>query len=83
MTIKPIITLYTRNGCHLCETAKEIIDDLRNAVDFDYKECDIALDDEWTEKYGLMIPVVMIDGEEIQYGHVDKSTLFKALTENS
>jgi glutaredoxin len=79
-TTKPTITLYTRNGCHLCETAKEVIDDLRKDIDFDYKECDIDLNDDWTEKYGLMIPVVMVDAKEIQYGHVDKSTLFKALT---
>lgn len=81
MMTKPIVTLYTRNGCHLCETAKEMIGDLRNHVDFDYKECNIELNDDWTEKYGLMIPVVMMDGKEIQYGQVDKSTLFKALTE--
>ena len=29
----------------------------------------ISNSDDWTEKYGLMIPVVEIDGEEVQYGH--------------
>ncbi|MCQ6275683.1 glutaredoxin family protein [Bacillus sp. V3B] len=76
----PVITLYTRNGCHLCEQAKDVIDDLRNHIDFDYEECDIALNDDWTEKYGLMIPVVMVDRKEIQYGHIDKITLLGALT---
>ena len=78
---KPTLTLYTRNGCHLCEKAKEVITSLREDVDFDYQECDIELSDEWTEKYGLMIPVITINGKEVQFGQVDKTPLFKALTE--
>ena len=31
-------------------------------------------------RYGLMIPVVEIDGKEVQYGHVDKKFIFKTLT---
>lgn len=81
MKTRPMVTLYTRNGCHLCEMAKAVIDELRERIDFEYEECDIALKDEWTEKYGLMIPVVMINGKEIQYGHVDSFTLLEALTE--
>ena len=78
---KPTLTLFTRNGCHLCEKAKEVITSLREEFDFDYQECDIALKDEWTEKYGLMIPVVSVDEKEVQFGQVDKTTLFKTLTE--
>jgi glutaredoxin len=81
ITTKPTITLYTRNGCHLCEKAIEIITSLREEFDFDYKECDIELSDEWTEKYGLMIPVVAINGKEVQFGHLDKMSLFETLTE--
>ena len=40
---KPTIILYTRNGCHLCEKAKEVISALQGEFDFDYKECDIEL----------------------------------------
>ena len=25
LVTKPTLTLYTRNGCHLCEKAKEVI----------------------------------------------------------
>jgi len=80
-TTKPTITLYTRNGCHLCEKAKEVIASLREEFDFDYQECDIELRDEWTEKYGLMIPVVILNEMEFQFGQVDKMSLFKTLTE--
>jgi glutaredoxin len=80
-TTKPTITLYTRNGCHLCEKAKEVIASLRKEFDFDYQECNIELSDEWTEKYGLMIPVVSVNEKDVQFGQVDKMSLFKTLTE--
>jgi glutaredoxin len=80
-TTKPMITLYTRNGCHLCAKAKEVITELREEFDFNYQECDIDLSDEWTEKYGLMIPVVIVNEKEVQFGRLDKMSLFKTLTE--
>jgi glutaredoxin len=81
MTKKPTLILYTTHGCHLCEKAKEVISALQGEFDFDYNECDIELKDEWTEKYGLMIPVVTINEVEVQYGRIDKTLLCKALTE--
>ena len=75
---KPTVTLFTRKGCHLCEKAKEVIEELQKRIDFTYEECDIETKDEWTENYGLMIPVVLINGKEIQYGQIDGSTLSKA-----
>ncbi|WP_338449366.1 glutaredoxin family protein [Niallia oryzisoli] len=75
------VTLFTRNGCHLCQTAKEIILELQSQFHFDYEECDIDERDEWTEQYGLMIPVVLLDGEEVQYGQIDKNALYKAFSE--
>lgn len=75
------LVLYTRNGCHLCETAKEILLELRKECHFDYEERDISLNDDWTEKYGLMIPVVEIDGKEVQYGQVEKKFIYETLTQ--
>ena len=79
--MRTTITLYTRNGCHLCEKAKDVIISLREIFDFEYQECDIECSDVWTEKYGLMIPVVTINDREVQFGQVEKMVLFKALTE--
>ena len=79
MVEKPTVTLFTRRGCHLCEKAKEVIDDLQTKIDFTYEECDIEMKDEWTENYGLMIPVVLVNGKEIQYGQINEKALRKAL----
>ncbi len=77
---RPTLSLYTRNRCPLCDKAKKIIIELAEEWDFQYVEYDIAESDELTEKYGLMIPVVEIDSEEIQYGQIDKRRILEVLT---
>lgn len=67
-----IVKLYTRKVCPLCDKAKKILLELSRDYDFRYIEIDIAENDFLTEKYGLMIPVVEIDGQEVQYGKIDK-----------
>ncbi|WP_338471839.1 glutaredoxin family protein [Niallia sp. XMNu-256] len=79
MIEKTTLTLFTRKGCHLCVKAKEVIEELQENLDFIYEEQDIEKKDEWTEKYGLMIPVVTVNGNEVQFGYIDKITLSKAL----
>lgn len=77
---KTTLSLYTRNRCPLCDKAKRIIEELADMYEFQYEEYDIAKSDELTEEYGLMIPVVKIDDEEIQFGQIDKRTIIEGLT---
>ncbi|WP_428911045.1 glutaredoxin family protein [Niallia sp. Krafla_26] len=81
MTKRQTVTLFTRKGCHLCEKAKEVIKDLQGLIDFNFEELNIEEKDEWTENFGLKIPVVMINGNEVQYGQIDKITISKALSQ--
>ncbi|WP_077214732.1 glutaredoxin family protein [Bacillus dakarensis] len=78
--MKTYVKLYTRKGCHLCENAEAIVMELKEKWNFQYEEEDIDRSDELTEKYGLMIPVVEIDGEEVQFGQIDKIFLNEALS---
>ena len=80
---QPELVFYTRSRCPLCDKAKEVIVELKKEYDFTLIEKDIDVSDELTEKYGLMIPVVEIDGNEIQFGHIDAITLSEALTEKN
>jgi len=77
------VVFYTRGKCHLCEDAKQILHLLRDDYLFDVVEKDIESSDEWTEKYGLMIPVIEIDGEIVQYGQIDPFTISKRLQQKS
>jgi glutaredoxin len=76
---KPTLTFYTRKKCPLCDKAKVTIDELHNELDFELIIEDIDESDELTEKYGLMIPVVEIDGEEVEFGHVNKFVISNRL----
>jgi glutaredoxin len=75
------ITLYTRNRCSLCEKAKQAILELKEEWNFTLEEIDIDKSDELTELYGIMIPVVQIDGEEVSFGIINKLDISKRLQE--
>ncbi|WP_041087333.1 glutaredoxin family protein [Jeotgalibacillus soli] len=77
------VTLYSRPNCALCEEAKLMLKLVQEDIAFNFIELNIEDRDEWTEEYGLMIPVVMVEGEMIQYGQVDYFTLSKRLQKNS
>jgi glutaredoxin len=77
------ITLYTRNHCSLCEKAKQAILELKEEWNFTLEEIDIDKSDELTELYGIMIPVVQIDGEEVGFGIINKLDISKRLQEKS
>ncbi|RTR36243.1 glutaredoxin family protein [Robertmurraya yapensis] len=81
--VKTIVKLYTRNGCHLCENGKAILLKLKQKWDFHYIEEDIEASDELTEQYGLMIPVIEVDGEEVQFGQIDEWTIEEALLQRA
>lgn len=70
---------YSRPGCHLCESAEEILTDLEKELPITFKKFNIDESDELTEKYGLYIPVIEVDGEMIQYGQFVKSDIKKRL----
>lgn len=77
------ITLYTRKHCSLCEKAKQVILELKEDWIFTLDEIDIDESDELTELYGIMIPVVQIDGEEVGFGIINKIDISNRLQEKT
>jgi len=77
------VVFYTRKKCHLCEDAKQILDLLQDDYLFEIVERDIESNDEWIETYGLMIPVIEIEGEVVQYGQIDPFTISKRLQQKN
>jgi len=73
------INFYTKEGCHLCEAALNIIEQAAEKIDFQYNLIDITTDDELMKKFDIDIPVIEIDGE-IAFKHkVDKKKLISIL----
>lgn len=60
----PLVTLYSRQGCHLCETAEATLRRLNATLPHTLRVVDISSDSGLTERYGLHIPVVEVGGRE-------------------
>lgn len=60
------LTIYTRPGCHLCEEMKIIVERVVRDTGAQAKidEIDIASDPELQERYGLEIPVLLVNGRK-------------------
>jgi hypothetical protein len=55
-------TLCVRDGCHLCEDAGVVLDDMLGTDGWD--AIDIETDDDLLARYAHRIPVLVVDGEE-------------------
>ena len=73
------VVFYTREGCGLCETAKRVVRAERERTPFDLREIDVEGDDELELEYGLRIPVVLVDGEELFELVVDGDAFARAV----
>jgi hypothetical protein len=60
MARQPRVILYERGGCHLCEDARVLLDEMLGAEG--YARVDIDTDDDLVVRYGFRVPVVSVDG---------------------
>ena len=67
----PKIVLYSRDGCHLCDIAAEVLS--RNLLTFEVVDIDGHV--ELYERYNECVPVIEIDGRERFRGRVDELLL--------
>ena len=58
----PRPVLYVRRGCHLCEDASVLLDDMLGTDAWD--AVDIETDDDLLVRYAHRIPVLAVDGED-------------------
>lgn len=58
----PRATLYVRDGCHLCEDAGVLLDEMLGPDG--WESVDIEADDDLLVRYAHRIPVLVVDGEE-------------------
>jgi glutaredoxin len=73
------VVLYGREGCCLCDDAREVITRVRSRRPFAFQERDIDRDEELLRVYLERIPVVTIDGVEAFELFVDESELERRL----
>jgi hypothetical protein len=54
------VTLYERDGCHLCDEARVLLDEMLGIGE--YERVDIETDDALVLRYGFRVPVIGLDG---------------------
>jgi glutaredoxin len=74
------LTLYSKPGCHLCEEARALLDELQPEFGFLIEEIDIARDPALFARYRHDIPVLLRNGREIARGRMTDRELLKILT---
>jgi Glutaredoxin-like domain (DUF836) len=71
--------MYSRPGCGLCDEARRVILGQRERTPFRYEEIDISGEDALELEYGIRIPVVLVDGQELFEIEVDARALAEAV----
>ncbi len=69
------LTVYSRTSCHLCD---EMVGGLRERG-LEPEIIDVDRDPELASRYGLRVPVLVIDEEEICHFHLDAARLDRVL----
>ena len=73
------VTLYGRDGCHLCDDARAALERVRATHPFMLEEVDIDTDDALFLRYLERIPVIALDGAELFDHFVDEEALRRTL----
>jgi glutaredoxin len=77
--LPPRVVLYTRPGCHLCDDAREVVEKVTADLGEPYEERDITGDPEQLRRYLESIPVVEVDGVQVDFWRVSADRLRAAL----
>ena len=76
-----VLTLYSRPGCHLCDEMKAVVRRVVGAAvaPVAVDEIDISTDPALEARYGLEIPVLLIDGRKAAKYRVTEGELTRML----
>jgi len=73
------VILYARQGCHLCDAARDVVTGAASAAGTGWVEVDVDTDPELVARYGELVPVVTVDGVLVDYWRIDPVRLEGAL----
>jgi len=74
----PHVTFYTKAGCHLCDTARDRLDEIAEQQNYLLNEIDIRHDPALFEQYRYRIPVILIDETVAAEGRITYEDLVVA-----
>ncbi len=71
----PQVTFYTKAGCHLCEQAREMLDEIAAEIAYELTEIDIRSDLAIFEQYRYRIPVIIVNTTHVVEGRIEYKEL--------
>jgi len=79
MPARARITLLAKPGCHLCDDARAVIERVAADLGVGWEERDITASPADTRDYWEKIPVVFVDGVQVDFWWVNEARLRAAL----
>jgi glutaredoxin len=80
---RPIVRMYSRRTCGLCDEARALIQAEQASFSFQFDEVFIDDDPSLEREYGLRVPVVELDGvEEFEFA-VDAARLQEVIARSN
>ena len=73
------LTLYSRPGCHLCDEMKAVVKRVAQSVPLQLEEIDISTSRELEDRYGLEIPVLLVEGKKAAKYRIREEELRRVL----
>jgi len=72
------VTFYTKAGCHLCDDARELLEEIAEGTEYTLNEIDIRADMAVFELYRYRIPVIRINQDTLLEGRIEADELARA-----
>lgn len=76
---RPVLVIYSRRVCHLCDVAKDAATALQKRLEFDVEVRDVDENPAWQAAYGEQVPVGFIGDRKVFKYRVDPEALARAL----
>ena len=73
------VVVYGKPGCHLCDDAYAVIEQVCADLGVTWRAVEIQADAELMAQYGEQIPVTFVDGRQHDFWRVDPDRLRAAL----
>ncbi len=76
---KPVLRLYTRTDCHLCDVMKDELRGLESDYNFKLEVHDVDAQQGSKDRYNDLVPVLLWGQDIICYHKLDQALLARAL----
>lgn len=76
---KPKVKIYSKQACHLCDEAKELLMRIQKRFPFELTEIDITRDAKLHAEFKEQIPVIFINGKKTFKFRVEEEELIRKL----